>query len=178
MVEPPHRQADRVGQPSSLHPEQLVDGATGARHLVELGCVFGVVEEENVDPVQRQRPEALFERSPGPIGVESSGLGFAIELGRDHEPVGYTAHFGDDLADPSLAAAEPVVAGAVDDIRRAGEDGPYRCVRPVLVHLVAVGVGHAAQGRGSERQGRGGDAGVTDHPVRRHDPSSASADRH
>ena len=85
--------------------------------------MLGVVQMQQVDPLEPQRLEALLERAARLRGVEAVGLGIAVELGGDDEARGQAAALANGRADPLLAAAHAVDARRVDEIDRPVENG-------------------------------------------------------
>ena len=122
--------------------------------------MLGIVQIEEVDPIEAQRLEALLERTAGARRVERVGLEIAVELGRHDEALRQAAALANDGADPLFAAAEPIIARGVDELGRPIENGVERRPGARLVDAIAVGVRHVAEAGGAKADGRDHDIGA------------------
>ena len=122
--------------------------------------MLGIVQMQEVEAFEPQRFQALLERAAGPRGVERVRLEIAVELGRDDEARRQAAALANGGADPLLAAAHPVIARCVDEIDRPIENGVDRRPGARFVDAVAISVGHVAEARGAEADGRDHDIGA------------------
>ena len=109
-----------------------------------------VVQVQHVHPIDTQRRQALLQRLPRPAGVEAAGLAVPVELGRKDAPLRPATERADHRPDALLAAPEPVVARAVEKAVRLGQHLPHGGESPFLGHVIAVGLGHAADAGGPE----------------------------
>ena len=92
--------------------------------------------------------EALLERAPGLGGVEAPGLEVAVELGREHAapPASRRARAPPRRSAPRCAPCRRC-RERVEEAVRQRQHRPDRRQRPLLVDVVAVGVGHVADAR-------------------------------
>ena len=148
------REPHRLRQPLLLDAEEFAERAVFACRLVERAGVFGIVQVQEVDPIDAERLQALLERAARARGVEHARLEIAVELGRDDEALRKTAALANGGADPLLAAPEPIIARSVDEIGGPIENGVDRGSRARFVDAVAIGVRHVAEAGGAKADGR------------------------
>ena len=122
--------------------------------------MLGIVQMQEVDPLDPERLQALLERAARARGVEHACLEIAIELGRDDEALGQAAALANGGADPLFAAAHAIIARGVDEIGGPIENGVQRRPGARFVNAVAVGVRHVAEARGAEADGRDHEIGA------------------
>ena len=157
--------------PSSLHPEEL--GQRAARRRRSRPCRAACSGSCRCRMSTRSTPSAARLSSSDRracAGVEAAGLRVAVELGREDPPLRPAAELAHHLADPLLAPPQPVEPRAVEEPVRHRQHRAHRCQRPLLVDVVAVGVGHAADARGPEPDRRHPHPGPADLTLLRHAP--------
>ena len=108
--------------------------------------MLGIVDMEDMNPVEAQGLQGLLQRSTSPGGVETIGLGISIKLGRDHEAFGKTSALPDDISNSLLAAPKSVNARTIEEIDWPFKDRSHGLFGTVLVDPVPVGVRHIGQG--------------------------------
>jgi hypothetical protein len=80
QVDATRRQTDTGDQPFLPELEQLAERAAGSGDVVRVRCIFRIVQVHQVDVVETERRQALFQRPPYPGAIEDIGGEVAIDL--------------------------------------------------------------------------------------------------
>ena len=109
-IEAAHGKPRRRDQPFFLHPHQRSDGPVAGTDLVEIPCMFRVMQMQDLKAVYSQRFEAFLHGAAGAIPVKPARFHIPVELGRQDKPLRQTAPFAQRGADPGFAAPKAVIA--------------------------------------------------------------------
>ena len=151
--------AEMRHEPPVAKIHQGLHRTAGSDPLLE-GDPFGVMEVQQGDPVDAQPFHRLLDRGTDPIAGEVPGPRIRVDLGREHDVGRQSTDVSDRRSDPALGGAVLAVAvRGVDEGEGTVEGGEDRGDGAVLVHGVAVQVGHAGQRTGSEADRRHGQPG-------------------
>ncbi len=161
-LEESHRSAghpEMGDEPPVAKIHQGLHRTAGSDPLLE-GDPLGVVEVQQGDPVDAQPFHRLLDGDTHPITGEVPGPRVRVDLGGQDDVGRQSTGVSDRRSDPALGGAVlPVPVRGVDEGERTVEGSQDRGDGAVLVHGVAVQVGHAGQRTGSEADRRHGEPG-------------------
>ena len=153
-----------LDEPPVAEIHQGLHRTAGSDPLLE-GDPFGVMKVQQGDPVEAQPFHRLLDRGTDPIAGKVPGPRIRVDLGREHDVGRQSTGVSDRRSDPALGGA--VLAVAVRGVHEGEgtvEGGEDRGDGAILVHGVAVQVGHAGQRTGSEADRRHREPGPPELP--------------
>ena len=146
-----HGESDGGREPLLLHLEQLLHGAALAGDLAEVAGMFGVVQVQQVDPVDARAPVRLSSSDCRARSASNRRVSISrSSLVETAKPSGRPPRSRIGGADPLFAAAHAVVARGVEPVRRPLEDPLERRPGARLVDTVAIGPRHVGERRGAK----------------------------
>ena len=127
-----------------LHRNEGIDRAALSAPCRKIHVQIGVVQMQQLEPLDTQSLEALLGRSAHPVAREIVRFWIGINLGGKDFARRDPTQFTNDLADRPLRSPLPIIVGRIGKIQRAGKERTHRVERASFIDGVAVKIGRTA----------------------------------